>query len=415
MELLRTTPTRTASALVTALVLAALAGCGAPTGGTQDSSTERDLSEHEDVTWVLVSGTVDGETVPVPIATPITVRFERRVGLVQLVAQACNALVGELAGWPDVLAVESLSQSEMGCEDVDLMASESALSTALPRLDAVSRDGDTLSLAGPDVELELVSEGAAPGTDDGSLTPGALDPGVLAALTALDGREWELVSGTVDGQAIGPVDDVLITLATRVDDDGVLQVGGRACNSWGITLDGSAGDEVTSTAMLCGDDLMAVEAAVQRAVTHPTSVAAEAGALTLLGDGVELLWSERPPLDLATLQDVTWSMETLTVGGAATDVPPGTTWTLSSDGTMLATSTCLVLRSEWVSTGSDVMPTTSQQDGLCGEDDMAAGGTALAALGDGFSATLTDGLLTTVSRFGAVATHTPAPVPVPVP
>lgn len=404
---------RTAVALVSALTLTALAGCGAPSGDTQDTSTEQDLSVHEAITWVLVSGDVDGEAVPVPTATRVTVRFVTRDGTAQLVAQACNSLIGDLPGWPKELAVSGISQTEMSCEDADLMTTESALATALPRLDGVSRDGDTLSLSGPDVELELLSVGAADDAHGAGTTPpaDAPDPEVVTALTALDGRAWELVSGSVDGQAVGPVDDVVVTLAARVDDDGVLLVGGHACNDWGIALGGSPDDGVTSTAMLCGDALMAVEAAVQSAVLRLTSVTTEADSLTLRGDGVELLWTARPPLDLATLQDVAWSMETLTVGGEALDVPPGTTWSLFSDGTMLATSTCLVLNAEWISTGSDVVPTTSQQDGLCGEAEMAAGGAALAALSDGFSATVTDGVLTTVSRFGAVATHTPAPLP----
>lgn len=401
------------AAVITTVLVAALAACGAPSTGTPDSTADPDLSVHEDVPWVLVAGTVDGEALPIPARTEITVTFEQRDGPAWLLARVCNSLSGELVGWPEEFSLGTLAQTEMWCEDADLMATETALAEALPRVDAAAREGDTLMLTGTDVELELrtgVGETTPDIADDTPTAAETLPPDVIADLEALAGREWQLVSGTVDGVAVTLVPDHAATLSVTVDPDGAHLLGGRACNWWSIELGASLDAGVTSTAMLCHDDLMAVETAVG-AVSRLTSVAVDGETLTLLGDGVELVWTDRPPLDLAGIRDTAWSMETLTVAGEPVDVPLGTTWSIDSDGTLLATSLCLVLRGEWVVSGADVLLTSAQQDGDCAEADNLAAGTALAALSNGFSASVADGVLTTTSLFGEVATHTPAPLP----
>lgn len=402
------------AAVITTVLVAALTSCGAPSTGTPDSTADQDLSVHEDVPWVLVAGTVDGEVLPVPATTEITVTFEQRDGPAWLLARVCNSLSGELVGWPEEFSLGTLAQTEMWCEDADLMATETALAEALPRVDAAAREGDTLMLTGTDVELELrtgVGETTPDIADDSPTVADMLPPDVIADLESLAGRAWQLVSGTVDGVAVTLVPDHAATLSVTVDPDGAHLLGGHACNWWSIELGASLDAGVTSTAMLCPDNLMAVESAVQRAVSRLTSVTVDGETLTLLGDGVELVWTDRPPLDVAGIQDTAWSMETLTVAGEPADVPLGTTWSIDSDGTLLATSLCLVLRGEWVVSGADVLLTSAQQDGDCGEADNLAAGTALAALSNGFSASLADGVLTTTSLFGEVATHTPAPIP----
>lgn len=400
------------------IAVTTLGACAAPSGGStpsdgssssQSATGQQDLTVLEDVTWRVTALTVDGVAAPVPETPAVTITFGGSPAT--LVARACNSLVGDLTGWPDTLALGNLAQTEMACEIDGLMATESALSTALPRVDQVEGDSSGVTLTGDGVELALAPTGDTDAADaDADAGAGTLaNPEVVAALEALAGREWALASGTVDGADVATPIEYPITLGVVVDDDGVAHLGGRVCNHWGMPLSGESAGEAGSNAMLC-EGLMEAESAVMDAVTRLDEVTESGGVLTLRGDGVELVWDERAPLDLANLTDVTWSMQTVsTAGAAAVPAPDPTTWELRSDGTIRATSTCLVLTGEWTTSGSDVRVGTSQQDGTCTEAEMFAGGQALAALTEGFTASLADGVLTTTSMFGQVATHVPVP------
>lgn len=267
--------------------------------------------------------------------------------------------------------------------------------------------------------LAVVALGAAaltacstpdPGADPATSSPTAVDPAVATDLTRLEGGSWVLVSGTVDGEALVPVEGRDATLAIRRDGD-LVTIGGTVCNSLGGELvgwpDAVEIGEIGSTAMLCEPEaLMVLETAVAEALPRVTTITGGPDGVTLTGDGVELVYTARTGSDPSAITDITWTMQSLTRadGTVITPVEPSTVWVLGSDGTLQATSGCLTFTGSWRSDGYDVVFGDSRQDGQCEDAEMLAAGETLAALGDGFSASLEDGTLTTTSRFGVVAT-----------
>ena len=99
---------------------------------------------------------------------------------------------------------------------------------------------------------------------------------------------WQLVSGSLDGQAIPSIDGNPVTFNVTGT-----QVGGTSgCNSYGgeMVLDGtsiSIGD-LTSTLMMCTPDVMEVEIPYTAALPVVETVALDGGQLVLTGPGVEL-------------------------------------------------------------------------------------------------------------------------------
>ena len=99
---------------------------------------------------------------------------------------------------------------------------------------------------------------------------------------------WQLVSGSVDGQAIPSLDGSPVTF----DVTGT-QIGGTSgCNSYGgqMVLDGSSisiGD-LTSTAMMCTPEAMAVEIPYTSALPEVDTVSLDGDELVLTGPGIEL-------------------------------------------------------------------------------------------------------------------------------
>ena len=229
---------------------------------------------------------------------------------------------------------------------------------------------------------------------------------VVAAFEALIDREWQLVSGTVDGVDVGPLAEApLITFLVTRDPQGEVYLGGRTCNSWGMPLAGFSDGVYSSTAMACAPELMTIEGAVTGAISRTTSVVEDAGTLTLTGDGVETTWIEQEPLDRDALLDVTWSM--VGYGEAGPDAPlVGSNWMLKSDGTFTASYDCFHLTGAWVEMGSEVRITDAQTDGQCSETERAS--QLYSLLGGSFTTSFENGVLTTRTTWGEVATHWPA-------
>ena len=223
-------------------------------------------------------------------------------------------------------------------------------------------------------------------------------------------REWQLVSGTVDGVELSPNAASRITLGVMRDEQGEITLGGRSCNSWSAPLDDLAAARVGFTDVGCDDELTFAESAVIDAVGRLTAVGDDDGILTLLGDDVELRWVERAPLDREALIDVTWSMQSLAWQGDNLHVPEGTSWTLLTEGTITVASDCAVLTGEWEASRFAVLLGAYQIDGDCEVPDEMTSLDPLSAFTNGFTASLTDGVLTTTSFSGVVATHIPAAV-----
>lgn len=102
---------------------------------------------------------------------------------------------------------------------------------------------------------------------------------------------WQLVSGSVDGQAIPLIDGSPVTLNVTGTEIG----GTSACNSYGgqFILDGSSistGDLVT-TLMMCTPDVMEVEIPYTAALPEVDTVAFDGDQLVMTGPGIELRFS----------------------------------------------------------------------------------------------------------------------------
>jgi heat shock protein HslJ len=102
---------------------------------------------------------------------------------------------------------------------------------------------------------------------------------------------WQLLSGSVDGEALPLIDGSPVTLNITGTELG----GSSACNSYGghFILDGasiSIGDLV-STLMMCGPEAMDVEVPYLEALRKVDTVAVDGDELTLTGPGIELRYS----------------------------------------------------------------------------------------------------------------------------
>jgi heat shock protein HslJ len=102
---------------------------------------------------------------------------------------------------------------------------------------------------------------------------------------------WQLVSGSVDGQALPLIDGSPVTLNVTGTEIG----GTSACNSYGgqFILDGSSisiGDLVT-TLMMCTPEVMEVEIPYTAALSEVDTVAFDGDQLVMTGAGIELRFS----------------------------------------------------------------------------------------------------------------------------
>lgn len=102
---------------------------------------------------------------------------------------------------------------------------------------------------------------------------------------------WQLSSGSFDGEAIPLVEGSPVTLNVTGTELG----GTSACNSYGaqFVLDGASiavGDLVT-TLMMCAPEAMAVEAPYTAALRAVDTVAFDGDELVLTGPGIELRYS----------------------------------------------------------------------------------------------------------------------------
>lgn len=104
---------------------------------------------------------------------------------------------------------------------------------------------------------------------------------------ALTGN-WQLVSGSVDGQSIPLIDASPVTLNVTGNEIG----GTSACNSYGgqVTLDGPSIEigDLVSTLMMCPPEVMDVEIPYTAALPEVATVAFDGDQLVMAGTGIEL-------------------------------------------------------------------------------------------------------------------------------
>ena len=122
-----------------------LAACGGGGGAAPSASAEPELDLAG--TWELTEGT----GIPIVADYPITLSFSRSDvrGI-----SACNHYGGQVSLAGGEFSIGGLGSTAMGCEPA-VLAAEEAYMAALVRVSRVSRDGEELILAGPDVELRF--------------------------------------------------------------------------------------------------------------------------------------------------------------------------------------------------------------------------------------------------------------------
>jgi len=126
------------SLLILALSLAACAELGEPASDPTESA------------WELVSGTLDGEPIPIVEGHPITLSFhEAGAGG----TAACNGYGGSYTITGNEIVFSEMSRTEMACVPEETMESEQEYLEALTRVARFSVTEDALTLTGENADL----------------------------------------------------------------------------------------------------------------------------------------------------------------------------------------------------------------------------------------------------------------------
>ena len=216
--------------------------------------------------------------------------------------------------------------------------------------------------------------------------------------------DWQLVEGTVNGQAVPILEDHRITLTLEGS-----RVGGTAaCNSYGGTLrvDGARLliEDLAQTAMACVDEAaMTAEAIYMSGLAAVESIGLDGEELRVEGPGVELRFVELAPPPTAELVDTVWALETLVMGDVVSSFPGDPpTLELRSDGTIQAGTGCRELRGTWLEQGDEIVtPRLESTDQSCVPELQGLESHVLAVIGDGFRATVDGDRLTLTDSGGA--------------
>jgi heat shock protein HslJ len=121
------------------ILMLLLSGCSLLTGGATASL---------DGEWQLQAGTNQGQPIPIVAGSRITLKVDGT----QVGGIACNHYGGTIQVNGASIVISALSMTEMACQE-PLMTSEAAYLAALPLVTEAERDGNSLVLSGPQVEL----------------------------------------------------------------------------------------------------------------------------------------------------------------------------------------------------------------------------------------------------------------------
>jgi heat shock protein HslJ len=120
-----------------------------------------DFADSVEGPWQMISGTVNGEQIPLLDSHPITANFED--GQVGGTA-ACNSYGGTYSLSGSTISIGDLAMTEMACFPEEVMRAEALFSEGIMRVDTVTLNGG-LTLSGDDVEM--VFEALEPVPDRG--------------------------------------------------------------------------------------------------------------------------------------------------------------------------------------------------------------------------------------------------------
>lgn len=247
------------TALLLTITVLLLSSCGDVTAPAGDAP---DLAGR---TFLSTGVTDDGAPHDLVEGSRIRLTFEDG----RLSAQAgCNTMSGGYEIDGDVLVVEGLATTEMGCPD-DLAEQDTWLSGVLTGRPSIAVDGEDLTLTFGTTVVTLTDRVVA-------------DPD-----RPLVGTVWR-VDSLISGDAVSSTPgDAQASLV--FGDDGTVQVRG-GCNTGSASYTAAEGTvtigPVRMTRMACDDERGELETAVLRVLdAGELQVTIEAGRLTLSGDG----------------------------------------------------------------------------------------------------------------------------------
>ncbi|TKJ24521.1 META domain-containing protein [Blastococcus sp. CCUG 61487] len=213
--------------------------------------------------------------------------------------------------------------------------------------------------------------------------------------------EWQLHSGTVDGETLPQPDGTTATLALTGD-----EARGRSfCNHWFATarVEGTSVsfDGIGGTEMGCDPDVMSAETAFLAALGVVTTVARDGEDLVLTGNGVELRFTRVEPIPDRRLTGTRWVLESLFDGETASStVGEPAVLHLAEDGTFEGSTGCRALSGTWTTSGDTVMFPDLRADGDCATDAVRQDSHVVEVLGDGFRVHVQAGRLTAANPNG---------------
>lgn len=207
-----------------------------------------------------------------------------------------------------------------------------------------------------------------------------------------------LTSATVDGRPLDVPDGVRVTLVPGDGTDDLEAVSGTAgCNRYSGRM--GVDDERVSfgtegfgmTEMACEPPLMELEAAYVAALPRVTTGRWDDQALTLSGEGVELVFASLQVPGDSALVGTVWRLDTLVDGETSSSTVAGAdpaTLELSEDGRVSGGTGCRLLSGRYELRADEVLLTGLTADGECPAELAAQDEHVVEVLGDGFTATV---------------------------
>ncbi len=223
--------------------------------------------------WRLDHGTNAGAAVPIVPGADITFIVD---GSTISGRSACNSYGGQVVVKDGQVRFGDMMMTEMACEE-PVMASESAYHAALGKVNAATRQGDTLTLLGPEVELVFVRVPPPPAAELID-TPWILD---------------SIISGDAVSSVVGDPAEL------RLSADGSM-TGTTGCRAFGARY-AITGDVVTVTDLVvdsiaCPPTTSAQDATVIAVLEGGFRATVKGQALTISGrDGEGLGYTGRAP------------------------------------------------------------------------------------------------------------------------
>jgi heat shock protein HslJ len=216
--------------------------------------------------WQLQAGDNQGQAIPIVAGTRITLNID---GTQAGGGSGCNTYGGTIQISGTTIKISTLSMTEMACQDARVMASEAAYLAELPRVTAAARDGSSLVLTGPQVELRFVLLPPLPNAD-------------------LVGPVWVLDS-LISGETVSSTQGAEATL--QLTTDGAIS-GTTGCRSFGgrYTISGThvGVTDLVTDKRACASDLVGQDEHVLAVIGKGFTVTITGNSLTLAADGTGL-------------------------------------------------------------------------------------------------------------------------------